>query len=89
MILEQPFEVRNILADYLETSSKKGLIRTAADHNWSIAPINSKHDLDILFQTSNTKDAMSFIQKYQTHKVTPTNKDNEYGLGIYKIDLSK
>jgi 2',3'-cyclic-nucleotide 2'-phosphodiesterase / 3'-nucleotidase len=82
-----PDDLRVILSAYITNYTKKqGQVNVTVDNNWRIAPITSKTNLDIRFESSPTNEAKTFIE---THSLYPTKfieKDN-LGFGVYQLNL--
>lgn len=78
LVVDSADENRQILMDYI---SEVKTITPTADQNWSIAPING--NVNVTFTTSPR--AEEFIKT--NSKISFTNKTDNAGFGIFKLDL--
>ena len=86
---DSPDENRSIVAAYISRVSKeKGEVTPSADNNWSFAPIEADHKVDVRFETSPTEKAAQFIKEKAQYPMKRVATD-EVGFGIYQIDLNK
>ncbi|WP_252177779.1 bifunctional 2',3'-cyclic-nucleotide 2'-phosphodiesterase/3'-nucleotidase [Endozoicomonas sp. 4G] len=84
-----PDENRQIVADYISRTTKEnGQVVPRANNNWSIAPINSRVDLNVLVETAPSKKAEAFIQKNSVYKMEKIGADKA-GFAVYQIDFSE
>ena len=84
-----PDENRQVLADYISrTTKEKGQVVPRATNNWSIAPIVSKLDLNVIVETSPSEKAEAFIKENAVYKMEKTGTDKA-GFAQYQIDLSE
>lgn len=79
LVVDSADENRQILMDYI--SETKEIVPTA-DNNWSIAPIDG--DVNVTFTTSPKAEA--YIK--QGSNISYTNKTDDNGFGIFKLNLS-
>lgn len=79
-IIDSPDENRQILMNYISANKE---INPTADNNWSIAPINS--DVNVTFTSSPKAETYAKL----TNNIQYTNKTDDKGFGIFKLDLSK
>lgn len=79
LVVDSADENRQILMDYISESKT---ITPTADNNWSIAPISG--NVNVTFTTSPR--AEEFIKP--NSKISYTNKNDNAGFGIFKLDLS-
>ncbi len=83
-----PDENRSILAQYIRTvSEERGEISPRADNNWRFTPIKAAVALDLVFETSPSDRASSFIKEQSQYPVERVGT-NEAGFAVYRIDLS-
>ncbi|EOC0059172.1 bifunctional 2',3'-cyclic-nucleotide 2'-phosphodiesterase/3'-nucleotidase [Cronobacter turicensis] len=84
-----PDENRAVLAAWIGAETKRaGEIHPAADNNWRLAPIASRHKLDIRFETSPSDKAAAFIKEKAQYPMTSVGKD-DIGFAVYQLDLTK
>ncbi|MBS4211646.1 bifunctional 2',3'-cyclic-nucleotide 2'-phosphodiesterase/3'-nucleotidase [Neobacillus rhizophilus] len=79
LVVDSADESRQILMDYISEMKE---ITPTADNNWSIAPIDG--DVNVTFTTS--PNAEGYIN--QGSNITYTNKTDDKGFGIFKLNLS-
>ncbi len=80
-----PDENRSVLANWISSQKE---IHPAADNNWRLAPIQSKHKLDIRFETSPAEKAAAFIKEKAQYPMHNVGTD-DIGFALYQIDLSR
>lgn len=86
---DSPDENRTILADYISRVSKEqGQVTPSADNNWSFAPIKTKANLDVRFETSPSDKAAKFIQANAQYPMKKVATD-EVGFAVYQLQLNK
>ncbi|WP_153448795.1 bifunctional 2',3'-cyclic-nucleotide 2'-phosphodiesterase/3'-nucleotidase [Vibrio algicola] len=86
---DSPDENRTILADYITRVSKeKGQVTPSADNNWSFAPIKTKANLDVRFETSPSDKAAAFIKAKAQYPMKKVATD-EVGFAVYQLELNK
>ncbi|EOW6742872.1 bifunctional 2',3'-cyclic-nucleotide 2'-phosphodiesterase/3'-nucleotidase [Cronobacter dublinensis] len=84
-----PDENRAVLAAWIGAETKRaGEIHPAADNNWRLAPINSRQNLDIRFESSPSDKAAAFIKEKAQYPMKKVGND-DIGFAIYQLDLSK
>ncbi len=84
-----PDENRQVVADYISrTTKEEGQVIPSATNNWSIAPIDSEVDLNVVVETSPSKKAEAFVEKNSVYKMEKTGTDKA-GFALYQIDLSE
>ncbi|WP_062260737.1 bifunctional 2',3'-cyclic-nucleotide 2'-phosphodiesterase/3'-nucleotidase [Endozoicomonas arenosclerae] len=84
-----PDENRQVVADYISrTTKEEGQVIPSATNNWSIAPIDSEVDLNVVVETSPSKKAEAFVEKNSVYKMEKTATDKA-GFALYQIDLSE
>ncbi|NCH87190.1 bifunctional 2',3'-cyclic-nucleotide 2'-phosphodiesterase/3'-nucleotidase [Cronobacter dublinensis] len=84
-----PDENRAVLAAWIGAETKRaGEIHPAADNNWRLAPINSRQNLDIRFETSPSDKAAAFIKEKAQYPMKKVGND-DIGFAVYQLDLSK
>lgn len=89
IVYASPDENRQILADYIKsTSEKEGSVNPSADKNWRFVPITGNDKLDVRFETSPSEQAAKFIQEKAQYPMKQVGTD-EIGFAVYQIDLSK
>ncbi|MCX8594902.1 bifunctional 2',3'-cyclic-nucleotide 2'-phosphodiesterase/3'-nucleotidase [Gilliamella sp. B3367] len=82
-----PDDLRVILSAYITNHTKKqGEVNVKVDNNWRIAPITSKINLDIRFESSPTEEAKAYIEKHSLYPIKFIEKDN-LGFGVYQLNL--
>lgn len=82
-----PDDLRVILSAYITNHTKKqGEVNVKVDNNWRIAPITSKINLDIRFESSPTEEAKAYIEKNSLYPIKFIEKDN-LGFGVYQLNL--
>lgn len=82
-----PDDLRVILSAYITNHTKKqGEVNVTVDNNWRIAPITSKTNLDIRFESSPTEEAKAYIEKHSLYPIKFIEKDN-LGFGVYQLNL--
>ncbi|OEF25764.1 2',3'-cyclic-nucleotide 2'-phosphodiesterase [Vibrio rumoiensis] len=86
---DSPDENRTVVADYISRVSKeKGEVTPSADNNWSFAPIKTKADLKVQFETSPSDTAAKFIKDKAQYPMTKVGMD-DVGFAVYQIDLKQ
>lgn len=84
---DSPDENRTIVADYISrVSNEKGEVTPSADNNWSFAPIKTKADLKVQFETSPSDLATEFIKDKAQYPMKKVGTD-DVGFAVYQIDL--
>ncbi|MCX8597204.1 MULTISPECIES: bifunctional 2',3'-cyclic-nucleotide 2'-phosphodiesterase/3'-nucleotidase [unclassified Gilliamella] len=82
-----PDDLRVTLSAYITNHTKKqGEVNVKVDNNWRIAPITSKINLDIRFESSPTEEAKAYIEKHSLYPIKFIEKDN-LGFGVYQLNL--
>lgn len=79
LVIDSADENRQILMDYISELKE---ITPTADNNWSIAPIDG--NVNVTFKTATNAEA--YIK--QDSNITYTNKTDDNGFGIFKLNLS-
>lgn len=84
-----PDENRTVVANYISAVTKeKGEVTPTADNNWSFAPIKTDANLNVVFETSPSEKAASFIQAKGQYPMEKVGTD-DVGFAKYRIDLKK
>lgn len=84
-----PDENRQILANYISrTTKEKGEVVPSASNNWSLAPVQSDVELNIVVETSPSEKAAEFIAEKAVYPMKEVGKDKA-GFALYRIDLTK
>lgn len=84
-----PDENRTVVANYISAVTKeKGEVTPTADNNWSFAPIKTDANLNVVFETSPSEKAASFIQAKGQYPMVKVGTD-DVGFAKYRIDLKK
>ena len=89
LAFHSPDESRQVLANYIsEVSKRDGQVVPTADNNWRIAPIDTDVELNVVFETSPSDKAASFIKERAQYPMEKAGME-ENGFALYRIDLTK